>query len=78
MPKLPLISAIQLAKVLNKMGFELKRQKGSHMFFRHPDGRATVVPMHSREKIDTGLLNKIIRKDLGIDREQFLDLFDSI
>jgi len=60
------------------MGFELKRQKGSHMFFRHPDGRATVVPMHSREKIDTGLLNKIIRKDLGIDREQFLALFDSI
>ena len=77
MPRLPLISAIQLAKILSKMGFELKRRKGSHMFFRHPDGRTTVVPCHSKEKIDTGLLNKIIRKDLGIVREQFLALFDS-
>jgi predicted RNA binding protein YcfA (HicA-like mRNA interferase family) len=78
MAKLPLISVIRLAKVLNKMGFELKRQKGSHMFFRHPDGRTTVVPCHTREKIDPGLLNKIIRKDLGIDREQFIALLESI
>jgi len=25
------------------------RQKGSHVFLRHPDGRRTVVPAHARE-----------------------------
>jgi len=29
---------------LKKNGFEVKRQKGSHVFLRHPDGRATVGP----------------------------------
>jgi len=42
------------------------------MFFRHPDGRTTVVPNHPGEEIDRGLLNKIIRKDLQIEREAFL------
>lgn len=42
------------------------------MFFEHPDGRTTVVPNHPGEKIDRGLLNKIIKHDLQINREEFL------
>jgi len=30
-----------------------------------------VVPMHSGRKIDSGLLLKIIKKELGITREEF-------
>jgi predicted RNA binding protein YcfA (HicA-like mRNA interferase family) len=44
------------------------------MFFQHPDGRATVVPNHPGEEIHRGLLNKIIKKDLDMDREEFLRL----
>ena len=44
------------------------------MFFVHPDGRTTLVPYHSGEKIDRGLLNKIIKKDLRMEREEFLQL----
>ncbi len=62
--KLPLLKARQLAKVLAKLGFKLIRQEGSHMFFKHPDGRTTLIPNHSGEEIDRGLLNKIIKKDL--------------
>ncbi|WP_371136142.1 type II toxin-antitoxin system HicA family toxin [Devosia sp.] len=29
------------------LGFERVRQKGSHVFYRHPDGRTTTVPDHS-------------------------------
>ena len=72
MTKLPLLKAKDLAKVLDKLGFQLLRQKGSHMFFRHPDGRSTVIPNHPHEDVDRGLLNKIIKKDLRIDREEFL------
>ncbi len=75
MPKLPLMKASELAKVLKKLGFEFKRQEGSPMFFEHPDGRTTVVPNHPGEEIDRGLLTKIIKKDLQISREEFLATF---
>lgn len=70
--RLPVLSADELAKILKKTGFELIRQKGSHMFFKHPDGRTTVVPRHPEEEIDRGLLNKIIKKDLKMNREEFM------
>lgn len=72
MSKLPLLNAREMAKILNKLGFELKRQEGSHMFFEHPDGRTTVIPNHGGEDIDRGLLNKIIKHDLQISREDFM------
>ncbi|MBI5036279.1 type II toxin-antitoxin system HicA family toxin [Candidatus Micrarchaeota archaeon] len=74
MPRLPLLSAKELSKVLEKLGFRLLRQRGSHMFFRHEDGRTTMVPNHPGEEIDRSLLNKIIRKDLQISRDEFLEL----
>lgn len=75
MTKLPLITAIEFAKILKKMGFELRSQSGSHMFFAHPDGRTTVVPNHPGDDIDRGLLNKIIKHDLRISREEFLKYY---
>ncbi len=73
MSKLPLLSAKQLIKILKKMSFTLKRQKGSHAFFEHPDGRTTLVACHQGEVIDRGLLNKIIKHDLKITREDFIN-----
>ena len=72
MSKLPLLSANEVIKILQKMGFQKIRQEGSHVFMQHPDGRTTVIPNHPREEVDRGLLNKILKKDLGIDREDFL------
>lgn len=72
MTKLPLLTALEVAKILQKLGFQLKRQKGSHMFFEHSDGRTTVIPNHPREHIDRGLLNKIIKHDLQITRDEFV------
>ena len=74
MPKLPLLTANELAKIIKKVGFEFKRQEGSHMFFEHSDGRTTVIPNHPGEEIDRGLLNKIVKHDLKISREGFLKL----
>jgi len=72
MPKLPLLSADKVIKILQKMGFEKIRQEGSHVFLRHPDGRTTVIPNHPGEDVDRGLLNKILKKDLSIEREEFM------
>jgi len=72
--KIPLFTAREFFKILKKLGFKEIRQEGSHVFFRHPDGRTTVIPNHPGEEIDRGLLNKIIKKDLKIDREEFMNL----
>jgi len=71
MGKLPQINAGELIKILGKIGFEIIRQKGSHIFLRHEDGRTTIIPNHPREKLDRGLLNKILKKDTQISREEF-------
>ena len=71
MAKLPRLSAIGLIKILKKLSFQFIRQEGSHMFFRHSDGRTTVVPKHPGEDLGPGLLLKIIKKDLQISREEF-------
>lgn len=73
MNKIPLLEAIEVVKILEKIGFKFMRQKGSHMFFKHDDGRTTVIPNHPGEKIDRGLLNKIVRKDLKMQKEEFLN-----
>ncbi len=64
----------KLIKVLDGLGFVAVRKKGSHISFRHPDGRTTLVPVHSGEEIDRHLLNKIIKKDLGMEIDDFMKL----
>lgn len=54
---------------MHKLGFKEIRQKGSHLFMEHPDGRTTVIPSH--EEIRIGLLTKIIKEDLKIEKEEF-------
>ena len=72
MSKLPLLKAKEVIKILYKVGFIFRRQKGSHMFFEHPDGRTTVIPNHPSEQIDRGLLNKIVKHDLQMDPDDFI------
>ena len=74
MSKLPQLTAVELIKILLRIGFKALRQEGSHIFLRHDDGRTTVVPNRPGRKLDRGLLNKIIRKDIQISREEFMRL----
>jgi predicted RNA binding protein YcfA (HicA-like mRNA interferase family) len=50
-----------MISALRKLGFEVLRVKGSHHYLQHPDGRSTVVPVHSGEDIGPGLLSKVLR-----------------
>jgi predicted RNA binding protein YcfA (HicA-like mRNA interferase family) len=49
-------------KMLFKLGFERVRQKGSHVFYRHPDGRTTSVPHHRGRDLARPLLKEILRE----------------
>ncbi len=72
MTRLPTISARQMIKFLEGLGFRKSRQHGSHIFFRHPDGRSATVPVHKGENLGRGLTNKILH-DADVSREAFLD-----
>ena len=74
MSGLPLISGKEFIKVLERIGFEVIRIKGSHYRLRHPDGRLTTVPVHKNEDLAKGLLRKIIRDDLQIELADFIEL----
>ncbi len=73
--KLSPVSASEIIRVLKRLGFEEVRQRGSHKYFRHADGRATVVPVHPGRDIGKGLLRKII-SETEIDREEFLRMLE--
>ena len=51
MTKLPKVSGKELCKILEKLGFEKIYAKGSHIRFKHLDGRRTVVPVHGNEDL---------------------------
>lgn len=58
-----------MVRILEQMDFRLVRQRGSHAFFRHPDGRATIVPMHRRD-LPQGTIREILR-DTGLSLEEY-------
>ena len=74
MSKLPVLKGKELIKILESMGFEKVRQKGSHIRLKHPDGRVTTVPIHKGSSIPKGLLRKIIRQDLELTLEEFFEI----
>lgn len=61
MAKTPTFTGKELIKSLNNIGFYVVRIKGSHHFLQHKDGRCTTVPVHSKETIGPGLLNRILK-----------------
>lgn len=64
------ISPHKLGKILLKLGFVPARQRGSHVFYQHPDGRTTTIPFHGNREIGPVLLNAIL-KEIKLDREGF-------
>ena len=70
--KLPILKPRELARILKRLGFTLARQKGSHAYFKHRDGRATVVPIHHGEDVAPGTLRAIL-DDIEISLEDFIE-----
>jgi predicted RNA binding protein YcfA (HicA-like mRNA interferase family) len=71
--RLPAVTGQEVLQALKRAGFVPLRQKGSHIYIRHPDGRSTVVPVHKGSDIDRGLLRKII-KDTELGKDEFIKL----
>ncbi|MCY4047507.1 MAG: type II toxin-antitoxin system HicA family toxin [Candidatus Dadabacteria bacterium] len=68
-PKLPHLSAGEIVKTLESMGFVVARTKGSHIIMRRGSS-GCVVPNHKEVKIGTlaGLL-----RQAGVETGEFLE-----
>jgi predicted RNA binding protein YcfA (HicA-like mRNA interferase family) len=73
MSKFPSLTGKEIVSILKKSGFVVERQRGSHVFLKHTDGRVTVVPVHSSETIGPGLLSKILR-DVEMTKDKFMEI----
>lgn len=71
--KLPAVTAAQVIKMLEGLGFQRIRQSGSHATYRRQDGQWTIVSVHARKIIPRGTLRKILR-DAGLTIEEFTGL----
>ena len=70
--RLPTLKTKDLIRVLQKDGFVLAHQKGSHATYKHPVTQKRVtVPIHPGKDLKRGLLRGILN-DLNLTPEEFL------
>jgi predicted RNA binding protein YcfA (HicA-like mRNA interferase family) len=75
MSKLPIVNSRQLEKLLLQLGFIIQQQKGSHKFYKHPDGRYTTIPHHPGEDLSRPLIKTILNQ-IDLSSEEFIQLLN--
>lgn len=75
MSQLPSLRAREVIKILQHFGFEVIRQKGSHVVLKNDaTGKRIVLPNHPSRTVKKPLLQKIIEKEAEMKVEEFLNL----
>ena len=73
MPRLPTVTSRQMVRVLERAGYVIDHQTGSHIVMIHKDDNTRiVVPWHNRD-LGRGLTLRII-KSAGLTRDEFTRL----
>ena len=66
--KLPRVTASEIIKVLEKCGFIMTRQSGSHKIYKNSEGRRATVPFHSGKILHPKVLKSILNEaDLSVE-----------
>jgi predicted RNA binding protein YcfA (HicA-like mRNA interferase family) len=71
--KLPRVNASEAVRVLERAGYFLARQSGSHRIYKNAEGRRVTVPYHSGKELHPKILKSILR-DADMTVEEFLEL----
>jgi predicted RNA binding protein YcfA (HicA-like mRNA interferase family) len=74
---LPVVNFRRMEKVLIHLGFEPVRQRGNHVFYRHPDGRTTTVPNHPGRDLARPLIREVLR-EIELTPQQFQEVLKNI
>jgi len=71
--KVPRVTAEEVIKVLERVGFSLARQSGSHRIYKNQEGKRVTVPYHARKVLHPKVLKSILR-DAGLTIDEFKEL----
>jgi len=71
--KSPRVTATEVIKALERAGFSLTRQSGSHKIYKNKGGKRVTVPYHARKTIHPKVLKNILR-DADLTVEKFKEL----
>ena len=67
--RLPRVTAAEVIRALERAGFSLTRQSGSHKIYKNPQGRRTTVPFHAGKILHPKVLQAILKDaDLSVDQ----------
>jgi predicted RNA binding protein YcfA (HicA-like mRNA interferase family) len=77
MSKLPMVNFKTMDKLLHHLGFAAVRQKGSHVFYRHEDGRTTTLPHHGNRDLARPLMREILR-EISLSPDEFVELLEEL
>jgi len=73
--RIPIVTYKEFEKILIILGFEPKRQSGSHIFYKHHDGRYTTLPFHGNQDLGRPLIRQILR-EIDLTPEEFVTLIN--
>jgi predicted RNA binding protein YcfA (HicA-like mRNA interferase family) len=69
MTRLPRLIAREIVAALEKAGFSLARQSGSHMIYKNASGKRVTIPYHGGKTLHPKVLKSILRDaDLSIEK----------
>ena len=61
MSKFPRLTAKEVIAVLEKLGFYLSRQSGSHKIYKNSEGKRVTVPFHGNKALHPKILKSILK-----------------
>jgi len=71
--RLPKVTADEIIRVLEKAGFTLARQSGSHKIYKSSTGKRVTIPYHKGKVLHPKVLASIL-KDADLSRENLKNL----
>jgi predicted RNA binding protein YcfA (HicA-like mRNA interferase family) len=71
--RFPRVTASEAIKALEKAGYVLVRQSGSHKIFRNKDGQRVTIPYHSGMDLHP-MISKSFLKDADLTLKEFKEL----
>lgn len=73
----PRVTAIQVIRILESLGFELARQSGNHKIYKNPEGKRVTVAFHSGKILHPKILKSIL-SDAELSVEEFNQLLKDL
>jgi predicted RNA binding protein YcfA (HicA-like mRNA interferase family) len=68
--KLPRVTANEMIKIVEKLGFHFSRQSGSHKIYKNDEGKRVTIAYHSGKILHPKIVKSIL-VDAGISVDEF-------